>query len=115
MSSTPKCPVCRLPQRTSGLLTHLAEHSAQVLAEELLKALDEIVKTHRALNEARQLCRKHRFPSEEAALQALLKGWASRSPRRREIRAYKCDQCPDPTYHLTSRPLLADLDREVAS
>jgi hypothetical protein len=114
VTAAPKCPICRLRQH-GELLDHLAgEHSTRVLAEELLASMDRTASAQRALNDARQMCRKRPFPSEADALQALLKGWQSRSPKRKEIRAYKCDQCPD-TWHLTSRPLVEDLDRDVAS
>jgi hypothetical protein len=114
VTAAPKCPICRLRQH-GELLDHLADqHSTRVLAEELLASMERTTAAQRALNDARQMCRKRPFPSEADALQALLQGWQSRSPKRKEIRAYRCDQCPD-AWHLTSRPLLADVDDGVAS
>lgn len=115
MSTAPKCPICRLRQGRP-MVEHLAtDHSPQVLAEELLAEKERTAAAHRALTASQQTCRKAKFPTEAAALQALLHGWQSGSPRRKEIRAYLCDRCSPATYHLTSRPLIADLDAQVAS
>lgn len=55
----------------------------------------------------RKGCGKFRFPSEQAAKDALLRARIARglrgNLRRREQRAYPCPDCPGNVWHLTSR------------
>lgn len=108
----PRCPACRrVYQTVDSLCRHLIDdHSTKVLAEELIKALGREASARRALTQE-QACGKVRYGTEEAASQALLAAWRSRSTKRRELRSYLCERCGG--YHLSSRP--ADTDEGLAA
>lgn len=109
MSDMFPCAICKAHtyQTRTGLLGHLTEHSTAVLAEEYLKAREFAAAVQRALDLER-MCGKYRYKNEDAATAALLKAWRSRSPARRELRAYQCDRCQG-GWHLTSQPGAEDV------
>jgi hypothetical protein len=88
-----KCPLCKRPYLTAeGIVEHLVnDHTPAVVAEELV---------NRYVAGANR-CGKKCFPNQAGAERVLILNTISTSPRRREIRSYKCNQCAG-SWHLTS-------------
>jgi hypothetical protein len=75
----------------NALESHLvSDHSPQKVAAELIV---------RAYPPRPDACSKRKFPSEAAALTALISAALSRSPNRAEKRVYHCPDCGG--WHLT--------------
>jgi hypothetical protein len=101
------CPVgCGRSRTSRGALNdHLVQdHGRETIADLLISA------AHPDIDSQPEPCTKKGYPTEADALHALLDTWrhASRSPRRKERRAYLCSRCGK--WHLTSMPKGTDHD-----
>jgi hypothetical protein len=101
-----KCRICRSHRSNrAGMAEHLAEHRPDVLAEELLRALERAAEMQ-SLAAMAERCGKFGYKTEQSATRAMLVIWEryGNDPMRRETRVYQCHRCGG-RWHLTSQPM----------
>lgn len=101
--SCPTCPLCAWSSRYHPPENRAAEFAEHVALHSMFEVVVALIAALGVRGPAQpRACSKVGYPDEQQATRALLKAWRNPSPRRREIRSYRCDRCA--YWHLTSKP-----------